>query len=198
MFNNAGVGGRDADIAEASVDELDRIVAVHLRGTALGMKYAARAMCPRGRGSIVNMGSVAGMIAGLGSHFYGAAKAAVIHLTRTVAAELGEKGVRVNCVCPGLIPTPIYGRSFGLEGEPLERSAAKLDSVFSQVQPLQRAGRPEDVAEAVLWLAGDDSGFVTGHALVVDGGMLCGLPWSRSRKNTRQLQAALTMHRDQE
>ena len=135
--------------------------------------------------------SVAGLQAGFGGHIYSAAKAAVINLTRSVATELGESGVRVNCICPGGVATAIFGRALGLEPEDAERSAGTMLMALANAQPLQRAGVPEDIANAALWLASDESGFVNGHALVVDGGITGGRLWSEGLQRREMLRAVL-------
>jgi NAD(P)-dependent dehydrogenase (short-subunit alcohol dehydrogenase family) len=173
-FNNAGFGGVAGPIAEIPAAEFDATVGVLLRGVFLGMKHAARVMLPRRAGSIVSTASVAGLQAGYGPHVYSACKAAVVQLTRSVAMELGESGVRVNCICPGGIATPLLTRAFG--GVPGAEDLLK--TVLANAQPIRRAGMPDDIAEAALFLASDASSFVNGHALVVDGGLTGGRLWS--------------------
>jgi NAD(P)-dependent dehydrogenase (short-subunit alcohol dehydrogenase family) len=111
----------------------------------------------------------------------------VIQLTRSAATELGESGIRVNCVCPGPIATPIFGSAFGLQTQQAEDLAQNLKTVFETVQPIRRAGESLDVAHAALWLASDDSAFVNGHALVVDGGLSLGQSWSAFQEYLGQL-----------
>jgi len=193
IFNNAGSGGFSGPIEETPVDAFDRTLAVHLRGVFLGIKHAAPIMKRQGSGSIVNTGSVAGLHTGHGPHAYSAAKAAIIHLTRSAAVELGESGVRVNCICPGGIMTSIFGVAFGLPTEEADRTVGLLEEPLSQLQPLRRAGRPQDIAQAALWLASDDSSFVNGHALVVDGGLTCGKGWTDSRQSFANLALALSL-----
>jgi len=164
---------------------------VLLRSVFLGIKHAAPLMKRQGSGSIVSTASVAGMRTGFGPHVYSAAKAAVIHLTHSVAMELGESGVRVNCICPGGIATPIFGKGYGLTTEAADRSVPLMKQALSQLQPLQRAGLPEDIANAVAWLASDESSFVNGHALVVDGGLIGGRLWSEGLQRREALQAAM-------
>lgn len=191
VFNNAGLGGVSGPIAEIPVDGFDRTIGVLLRGVFLGMKHAAQIMKRQGTGSIVSTASVAGLQAGFGPHVYSAAKAAVIHLTRSVAMELGESGVRVNCICPGGIATPIFGKALGLDEAAADEAAKKMETVLATHQPIQRAGLPEDIAQAALWLASDDSRFVTGHALVVDGGLTGGRMWSVVQEQRAMLRAFL-------
>jgi NAD(P)-dependent dehydrogenase (short-subunit alcohol dehydrogenase family) len=191
VFNNAGLGGVSGPIAEIPVDGFDRTIGILLRGVFLGMKHAAPIMKRQGTGSIVSTASVAGLQAGFGPHVYSAAKAAVIHLTRSVAMELGESGVRVNCICPGGIATPIFGKALGLDEAAADEAAKKMETVLATHQPIQRAGLPEDIAQAALWLASDDSRFVTGHALVVDGGLTGGRMWSVVQEQRAMLRAFL-------
>jgi len=181
LFNNAGCGGVDAPIAETDTEELDATIALLFRSVVLGIKHAAPILVEQGEGTIINTSSVAGMRTGYAPHIYSAMKAAVAHLTRSVAMELGEKGVRVNAVCPGAIVTPIFGRTMGLPAVQAEERTAMLHEFFATMQPIQRAGQPEDIAKAVLWLASDASSFVNGHALVIDGGATGGLGWSQAQ-----------------
>jgi NAD(P)-dependent dehydrogenase (short-subunit alcohol dehydrogenase family) len=171
MFNNAGVGGTGGPIEETNTEGFDLTVAVLFRAVMLGMKHAARIMLPQGFGTIISTASVAGHKTGFGSHTYSACKAAVIHLTRSVGMQLGEFGIRVNCVCPGGIVTPIFARVLGMTQEEAEVTLEPIKSVFQNIQAIPRAGLPEDVAKAVLFLASDDSDFVNGEALQVDGGI---------------------------
>jgi NAD(P)-dependent dehydrogenase (short-subunit alcohol dehydrogenase family) len=174
MFNNAGVPGSTGGIEEIEVETWDRTIAVHLRGVFLGIRAAARIMRPQGHGSIINTSSVAACRANMAGHDYSAAKAAITHLTETTANELGENGVRVNAVCPGAIATSIFGRAAGLDGEEAQQTVDFMATVLSDAAPIRRVGRPADIAETVLWLASDASGFVTGQAIAVDGGLLTG------------------------
>lgn len=180
MFNNAGAAGIDTPIADTDAEGLQRTVALLFNAVVLGIKHAAPIMRAQGAGSIVNTASVAGLQAGFGPHVYSAMKAAVIQLTRTVATELGEQGIRVNCICPGGIVTPIFGRSLGLDDALIQERTALLNEPFAAMQPIRRPGQPRDIAQAVLWLASDASSFVNGHALVVDGGLTAGRGWSET------------------
>jgi len=191
LFNNAGAGGVSGPIEEIPTDGFDHTIGVLLRGVFLGMKHAAPIMKRQGGGSIISTASVAGLQAGYGPHVYSAAKAAVVHLTRSVAMELGESGVRVNCICPGGIATPIFGAALGLAGPEADRVAELMKTLLATRQPIQRAGLPEDVARAALWLASEESSFVNGHALIVDGGLTGGRMWSVVQEQRQQLLAAL-------
>jgi NAD(P)-dependent dehydrogenase (short-subunit alcohol dehydrogenase family) len=176
MFSNAGIGGAGGPIDQIPMEAYDATMAVLLRGVFAGIKHAAAIMKEQRSGSIISTASVAGMQAGYGGHVYSAAKAAIIHLTRTVAVELGEYGVRVNCICPGAIATPIFGKGLGLSPDVADETVEPLRESFASAQPLPRAGMPRDIAQAALWLASDEASFVTGHALVVDGGLMAGRP----------------------
>jgi NAD(P)-dependent dehydrogenase (short-subunit alcohol dehydrogenase family) len=191
LFNNAGAAGVAGPIEAIPTDGFDHTIGVLLRGVFLGMKHAAPIMKRQGGGSIISTASVAGLQAGYGPHVYSAAKAAVVHLTRSVAMELGESGVRVNCICPGGIATPIFGSALGLAEPEADRIAELMKTLLATRQPIQRAGLPEDIARAALWLASEESSFVNGHALIVDGGLTGGRMWSVVQEQRQQLRAAL-------
>ncbi len=191
IFNNAGFGGVGGRIEAIDIAGFDQTIGVLLRGVLLGMKHAAPVMKRQGGGSIISTASVAGLTAGFGPHVYSAAKAAVIQLTKTVAMELGEHNIRVNCICPGGIATPIFGKGLGMSAEQAEAIVPLMKGVLENVQPIKRSGLPDDIAQAVLWLASDDSTFVNGHALVVDGGLTGGRSWSESQFRRAALRQAL-------
>lgn len=176
MFNNAGISGPLKPIEEVSVAEYDRITSINLKGVFLGMKHAAPIMKGQRSGSIVSTSSIGGVSAESAPHLYNAVKAAVNHLTRCVANELGAYGVRVNAISPGAILTPIFAA--GASADQAQAIMRRVEQGLSGFQPIPRAGRPEDVAQAALWLASDESTFVTGINLVVDGGATCGKNWS--------------------
>ena len=178
MFNNAGIAGAVGPIESVTAEAFDRTVAVLLRGVFLGVKHAAPVMRAQGGGSIINTASVAAVRTGYGNHVYSAAKAGVVQLTRSVAMELGEDNVRVNCVLPGFIPTPMIARARGVSLGEADGKLGVITEAFRGAQPIRRPGHPDDIAKAVLWLASDDSSFVNGHALVVDGGVSGGRTWS--------------------
>ena len=190
MFNNAGINGSLKSIEQQDVEQVDRLLAVHVRGVFLGIKHAARVMKAQRSCCIINTASIAGMRAGYAGHLYGAAKAAVIQLTSSTAMELGEQGIRVNCICPGAIVTPILPEALGLPPE-LIQHADRLAPALSQLQPIRRPGRTEDIAQAALFLASDGASFVNGHALVVDGGLIGGRQWSLAEHQRSQARAAL-------
>jgi NAD(P)-dependent dehydrogenase (short-subunit alcohol dehydrogenase family) len=184
MFNNAGVPGSTGDITEIEVATWDQTLGVHLRGVFLGIRAAARVMRPQGYGSIINTSSVAAVRANMAGHDYSAAKAAIRQLTLTTANELGEDGVRVNAVMPGAIATAIFGRAAGLDGDEAQRTIPFMTAALGDAAPIRRVGVPADIAEAVLWLASDASGYVNGQAIAVDGGLLTG-SLRRSRPASR-------------
>jgi len=176
LFNNAGLCDAMTDVTQIDAAEWDRFFAILLRAPVLGMKHAVPLMERRGGGSIINNASVAGLQAGWGPICYSSAKAGVIHMTRATAPQLGLKKIRVNAVCPGMIATPIYGASMGMARGAADQFAARVAEVCEKAQPIPKAGGPQDIAKAVLYLASDDSDFVTGTHLVVDGGVMAAPP----------------------
>ncbi len=167
IFNNAGLGGAVGTIEEITFENWDRTMAILLRAVFAGMKYAVPEMRKAGGGSIISTASVAGLRGGAGPHAYSAAKAAVINLTRSVALEVGKDRIRVNCICPGGINTPLINRR--MPGG--EETAAQF---LAHIQPIPRAGRPDDIANMALFLASDESEWISGAAMVVDGGLTAG------------------------
>jgi NAD(P)-dependent dehydrogenase (short-subunit alcohol dehydrogenase family) len=202
LMNNAGRGSQFAAIADVDLQEFDAVIAVHLRAVLAGMKYAVPVMAVQGTGSIINVASVNGTRAGLGGHYYSAAKAASIHLTRCAAVELGEKGIRVNSLSPGPIATGAFGKYMDMAPDEAddnpEHAEAAIGSILPRWQPLPYVGRPDDVAQAALFLASDASRLVTGHNLVVDGGISAGWPIAAVRPDRelffRTFQASRSAH----
>ncbi len=195
LFNNAGIAGEGGPIESVSVENFDRIVATHLRGVFLGIKHAAPVMKRQGAGSIINTASTAAIRTGYGNHVYSAAKAGIMQLTRSVSMELGESGVRVNCVCPGFVPTPMIGVARGLTVKDAEAKLGTIAEQFTEAQPLRGPILPEDIARAVLWLASDESRYVNGHALVVDGGVTGGRLWRDYQRSITNLRDTLIHNR---
>lgn len=171
LVNNAGIPSPMTSITEIDVATIDQILAVNVRGVVLGIKHAAPVMISQRSGSVINIGSVAAIRGGISAHIYSASKGAVQALTRSTAAELGEKGIRVNCISPGAIVTGIFGKNAGLEGSKADRVTGVVKERFAAIQPIPRAGLPDDIAQAAVFLASDGSGFVNGQDIVVDGGM---------------------------
>eukprot|EP00873_Tetraselmis_striata_P040505 jgi/Tetstr1/460769/TSEL_005954.t1 len=167
MFNNAGIIGALGPIDQLKVEDIDYTLAVHVRGTLLGSKHAARVMKPQRSGVIINTSSVAGINGGWGPHVYTAAKFAVVGITKSLAHELHHHGIRVNAIAPGGTDTPMI--STWLHGNPDVSAAQTLGAAFPG-----KALTAEDMAQAALWLSCDLAGGVNGHVLAVDGGMTSG------------------------
>ena len=161
-FNNAGIEGRMASTPECSLDNWDRVIAINLSGVFYCLKYEIAQMLKQGGGSIVNTASVAGLVGLAGGAAYVAAKHGVAGLTKTAALEFAQRGIRVNAVCPGFIRTPMVERV-------LDRGTFNEEQIIT-AEPMHRMGKPEEIAEAVLWLCSDASSFVTGLPMPVDGG----------------------------
>lgn len=175
LFNNAGFGGALGPISTTTLDDYDLTMDVLLKSVFLGMKHAAPVMTAQGSGSIISTASVAGIRVGYAPHLYSVAKCAVIHLTKTVALELGEHNIRVNAICPGFIATPLAaGRPDADESQIQQMREAGAAS-----QVMGRVGEPRDIANMALFLASDESEWITGREFVVDGGFEAGPPWSR-------------------
>ena len=162
MFNNAGIG-IVAPLLDTSEEIYSNTLRVDLDGVYWGLKFGGRVMVQQKRGAIVNTASVSGIRGSVGLSAYNAAKHGVVGLTRNAALEFAHAGVRVNCICPGIIDTPLVARAFGATEE--------IRETMHRFHPLGRMGKPSEIARCVLFLASDDASFVTGHALVVDGGI---------------------------
>jgi NAD(P)-dependent dehydrogenase (short-subunit alcohol dehydrogenase family) len=169
LYNNAGLG-RGGSITEIAEADWDLVIDVDLKSIYLGCKYAIPELRKAGGGAIVSTASIAGLRGSALLHAYSAAKAGVINLTRSIAAEVGRDNIRVNCVCPGVIRTPIFRQIDALPAEQQE----PIWQQMGQRVLLGRVGRPEEIAKAVLFLCSDDASYITGHALVVDGGLTAG------------------------
>ncbi|HPA39685.1 MAG TPA: SDR family oxidoreductase [Phenylobacterium sp.] len=174
LFNNAGISDRMGAITEVTADGWNWIFDILVRGPALGMKHAVPLMLERGGGSIINTASIAGLQAGFGPIAYSTAKAGVIHMSRCAAAQLSPQKIRVNAICPGLIATSIFGATLGMPREGADQLAAMVAQNAASAQPVPKAGLPDDIAQAALYLASDASAFVSGIHLVVDGGITVG------------------------
>ena len=191
LFNNAGGPSPTGGIETVPVEGFDAAMATLVRSVMLGMKHVAPLMAKQGSGSIINNGSVAGVRAGLStSLIYSAAKAAVVHLSTCVAMQLGESGVRVNCISPGGIATGIFGKALGLPTEAAEKSAEAVKAGLARLQPIPRAGLTEDIANAAVFLASDAASFINGHNLVVDGGLVGGRQWSVAQQSFKGMKQA--------
>jgi len=174
LFNNAGTGGARDPADGVTAEGFDSVMHLHVRAALFGMKYAVPLMREAGGGSIVSTASVAGLQAGYGPILYSIAKAAIIHMTKVTAAQLAQFNIRVNCICPGLIATNIFAQGLGMPSQLAETRIDAIAEAAKNSQPLQRGGRPRDIAEGVLYFAGDGSDWVTGQALAIDGGLTLG------------------------
>lgn len=160
-FNNAGVEGATiAPLADQALDDFERVMAINVRGVFLAMKYEIPAMLRGGGGTIVNTSSIAGQVGFAGAGPYAASKFAVIGLTKTAALEYAKQNIRINTVAPGAIDTPMIDR--------FTQSIPR--ATLESMHPIGRTGKPEEIAEAVIWLSSPASSFVTGHTLTLDGG----------------------------
>jgi NAD(P)-dependent dehydrogenase (short-subunit alcohol dehydrogenase family) len=174
VFSNAGNPGPGGVIEDVPTDEFDRTVAIHLRAAFLCMKHSIPIMKKQGSGCFITTCSVAAFQQGLGSLPYSLSKAGIKHLTRIAAVELGAFGIRANAIAPGGIATGIFGQGMGLSPKAAVRVGELMKDILALYQPIKRAGLPEDIAHAALFLAEDSSGFITGETLKVDGGLLSG------------------------
>lgn len=179
MVNNAGRVGSWTYVEDTTVQEWDATFALLCRSVFLGIKHASRIMRDQESGSIVNTASVAGLRSGYGPHPYGAAKAAIIQLTRSSAMELAEYGVRVNAVTPGGVATRIVGHGANLESAELDESVDSVRQSLRNFQPIRRSGEPDDIASATAFLASAAADFITGQNIVVDGGLMLGRKWPK-------------------
>jgi NAD(P)-dependent dehydrogenase (short-subunit alcohol dehydrogenase family) len=192
LFNNAGGPAPTGSITGITVEGFDAAMALLVRSVMLGMKHAAPILTAQRCGSIINNGSIAAHLAGYSSSLiYGAAKAAVNHLTRCVAMELGEHNVRVNSISPGAIATGIIPKALGMDPARADAVADQMKAGFAKVQPIPRAGITDDIAQCAVWLASDRSSFVNGIDIVIDGGMIGGRMYSQHQESLKQMKAAL-------
>lgn len=181
MFNNAGIGGAVGPLQDISEAEYDTTMNVLLKSVFFGIKHASPVMKAQRSGSIVSTASVCAFEAGIGTHLYSVAKAAIVMMTKTAALELGEWGIRVNCVCPGYIATPLAsgGTITDLGEERVGRKVERTRQRTAEAQAIPRSGESADVAALVAFLASDDSQWITGTAQLVDGGLMAGRPWRK-------------------
>jgi NAD(P)-dependent dehydrogenase (short-subunit alcohol dehydrogenase family) len=163
-YNNAGIQNVLAETADSPRDDYDRVMSVNLRGVWSCMKYELQVMREQGSGAIVNCSSLGGLIGGNQRGTYHAAKHGVIGFTKSAALEYATRGIRVNDVCPGMIRTPMSDK-MEAEGQ-----GEALKAMLENCVPMKREGRPEEIADAVLWLCSDRASYVTGQSISVDGG----------------------------
>jgi NAD(P)-dependent dehydrogenase (short-subunit alcohol dehydrogenase family) len=165
-FNNAGIEGATANTGECTEENWDKTININLKGIWLCMKHELPYMLQQGKGAIVNCASVAGLIGFPGLPAYVVSKHGVVGLTKTAALENAKQNIRINAVCPGVIHTDMIDRITGKDKE--------VEKTYVSMEPMSRMGKPEEVAEAVMWLCSDAASFVTGHSMPVDGGWIAG------------------------
>ncbi len=181
LFNNAGFVGATGSFEDTSEAEYDLTMDVLLKSVFFGIKHASPVMKAQRSGSIVSTASVCGLMPSIGTHLYNVAKAGIVMMTKSLALELADWNVRVNCVCPGYVATGLAAGGKLSDLGP-EATAVRLDLARERMahsQPIQRMGEPEDVAALVTFLASDESSWLTGTAQVIDGGLTLGKPWRR-------------------
>ena len=164
-YNNAGVQNVLAETADAPREDFDRVMAINLRGVWSCMKFELRQMRKHGSGAIVNCSSLGGIVGGAGRGTYHAAKHGVLGFTKSAALEYAARGIRINAVCPGLIQTP-------MSDQMIASGQAEALKAMERSIPMERVGRPEEIANAVLWLCSDAASYVTGQSVSVDGGFI--------------------------
>ena len=174
LFNNAGAGGDRAPIDEIEAEGWDLTFHLLLRSVAMGIRYAAPHMKHRKGASVINTSSVAAVGPGYSPTAYAVAKAGVLHLTKCAATDLAKHGIRVNAVQPGFINTNIFTASLDVPAEMQDQAKAFIKQMSSNAQPVARSGMPDDIANAVAFLASEDASFMTGASLIVDGGITVG------------------------
>ena len=162
LYNNAGIEGPLAPTEKLSEVDWGKVLSVNLKGVFLGSKYAIPEMLKQGGCVIINTASVAGLVGIIDQPAYSASKGGVVLFTKAMALDYARKNIRVNCICPGVVRTPMFERRISIQ--------PKAEKLFCESQPMGRGARPEEIAEAALYLASDQSSFVTGTALAVDGG----------------------------
>jgi NAD(P)-dependent dehydrogenase (short-subunit alcohol dehydrogenase family) len=175
LFNNAGTAKSGFNVEQITEEVFDYESRLLIGSIIFGVKHAVPLLRAQGGGSIINNASIAGMWSGYGPHVYSAAKAAVIQLTRALAMELAKDKIRVNAISPGVIATPIFGRVLGFSEERTQETLSEVGHALGQHSHLGYAGTPADIAAAAVYLASDEGSYVTGHNLVVDGGLTMGL-----------------------
>jgi len=193
VFNNAGAPDFVRNIEDISYEKVTQSLNLLLTSVIIGTREAARVMKVQGSGSIINTASIAGHWGGCEGSVYSAAKAGVIHFSKVAALELARQSVRINSISPGAIVTEIFGVGRKLQGKDLETSDEYLreTDAFNDFQPIPRAGLPNDIANLALFLASDESSFVTGQDFLVDGGLTAGRPLDLASKSFKKINDAL-------
>ena len=193
VFNNAGAPDFVRNIEDISYEKVTQSLNLLLTSVIIGTREATRIMKAQGSGSIINTASIAGHWGGCGGSVYSAAKAGVIHFSKVTALELARQSVRINSISPGAIVTEIFGVGIKLQGKDLEISDENLKQTdaFNDFQPIPRAGLPEDIANLALFLASDESSFISGQDFLVDGGLTAGRPLDLASKSFKKINDAL-------
>ncbi|APZ99595.1 2,5-dichloro-2,5-cyclohexadiene-1,4-diol dehydrogenase [Sphingopyxis sp. QXT-31] len=193
VFNNAAAGGDRAPIDEISPEDWDRTMDLVLKSVAMGIRYAAPHMKHRPGASIVNTASVAALGAGYSPTAYAVAKAGVLHLSKVAATDLAQYGIRVNAICPGFINTNIFTASLEVPDAMKAQANDIIAGMSAQAQPVARGGQPEDIANAVAYLASEESSFMTGTHLLVDGGLTIGQRHAWDKESPGMFDALVAM-----
>ena len=193
VFNNAAAGGDRAPIDEITPEGWDRTMDLVLKSVAMGIRYAAPHMKGRKGASIVNTASVAALGAGYSPIAYAVAKAGVLHLSKVAATDLAQYGIRVNAICPGFINTNIFTAALDVPGELKTQANEVIAQMSANAQPVARGGQPEDIANAVAYLASEESSFMTGTHLLVDGGLTIGQRHAWDKETPGMFDALLAM-----
>jgi NAD(P)-dependent dehydrogenase (short-subunit alcohol dehydrogenase family) len=185
LYNNAGFVGASGPFESTSVDEYDLTMDVLLKSVFLGIKHASPIMKSQHSGSIISTASVCGLVPAIGTHLYNVAKAGVVMMTKTAALELAEWDIRVNCICPGYVATQLAaGRALSdIDENENQQRLEKVRGRMGESQPMHRMGEPLDIANVALFLASDESTWLTGTAQVVDGGLTLGKPWRKQPRS---------------
>ena len=191
LFNNAAPATRDTPVTALTAEDIASASMAIFGSVVLVTKHVASVMQAQGGGSILNNGSTAAHRANSSPSLYSALKAAVCHFTRCMALELADHGIRVNTLSPGAIPTPIFLQSLGIPADRQEEALGALHSVFARAMPIGRAGTGDDIAAAAVYFASDESAYVTGQDLVVDGGLTAGLSNAAKRGQADMMRAVL-------
>jgi NAD(P)-dependent dehydrogenase (short-subunit alcohol dehydrogenase family) len=188
LYNNAGFVGAQGPFSDTSVEDYDLTMDVLLKSVFLGIKHASPTMKAQGSGSIISTASICGLVPDVGTHLYNVAKAGVIMMTKSAALEMAEHNIRVNCICPGFIATQLAaGRALSdIDDEENAQRLGKVRDRMADSQPLRRMGDPDDIARMALFLASEDSEWITGTAQVVDGGLTLGKPWRKQPRNVTE------------
>jgi NAD(P)-dependent dehydrogenase (short-subunit alcohol dehydrogenase family) len=197
LFSNAGSGGSPAKVDEWDQTGWDHTQNLLLRSVAAGASFATPHMKQRGGGSIINTSSISALQSGFAPIAYSVAKAGVLHYTRIAAAQLSAHKIRINAVIPGFIATNIFGSSMGMSLDEAKKIAAQVSARSGSANPMGRSGQPRDIAEAVLFLASDAAGFITGTSITVDGGITIGPRHSWDMNVQGPMFDALQMTREQ-